>query len=120
MRRVVIETPLRADTDRQREANRTYACACCREALMVYHEAPFASHLLYDQPGLLHDNVPEERELGISAGLAYVADADATVVYTDHGISDGMARGIDAAINAGRPVEYRRLRINNNQSGETG
>ena len=111
MRRIVIETPLKAETDEQYEANRQYARACCREALLVYDEAPFASHLLYDQPGLLHDDEPSERKIGIKAGLVYARDAEATVVYVDHGMSDGMRQGIEAAEEAGRPVEYRQLGV---------
>lgn len=110
MRRVVVESPLKADSPEQKELHKAYARACCRECIMVYREAPFASHLLYDQPGLLRDEEPYERELGIAAGLAYVGDADATVVYIDLGISAGMRRGIEAAEAAGRPVERRRLR----------
>jgi hypothetical protein len=34
-------------------------------------ESPIASHLLYTQPGILKDDVPEERPLGIEAGLAW-------------------------------------------------
>lgn len=66
------------------------------------------SHLLYTM--MLDDRNPEERELGIKMGLAWGEVAEATVVYTDHGISDGMERGIMAAMFAERPVEYRRLR----------
>lgn len=111
MRRVVIESPLSAPTEEQREENRAYARACCRESLMVYGEAPFASHLLYDQPGLLDDKIQKERELGIAAGLAYVRDADATIVYMDRGISGGMERGIAAALKAGRVIEKRKLGV---------
>jgi hypothetical protein len=70
-------------------------------------EAPFASHLLYAQPGVLRDGVKLERELGISAGLIWGACAEATVVYTDRGISKGMDRGIKHAKTMGRPVEFR-------------
>jgi hypothetical protein len=72
-------------------------------------EAPFASHLLYTQPGVLHDDVADERKLGIQAGLAWGEMADATVVYVDHGVSPGMQLGIDRARELGRPVELRRL-----------
>ena len=72
-------------------------------------EAPFASHLLYTQPGVLRDEVDEERSLGIEAGLVWGAGADATVVYEDLGISGGMRMGIDRAKAEGRPVEMRRL-----------
>jgi hypothetical protein len=63
------------------------------------------SHLLYTR--VLEDAVPEERELGIEAGLTWAAVAEATVVYMDRGLSPGMKYGIKHAQNAGRPVEYR-------------
>jgi hypothetical protein len=73
------------------------------------NEAPFASHLLYTQPGVLQDTVPRERELGINAGFIINARLNKTVVYTNLGISGGMQLGIDNAIACGRPVEYRML-----------
>jgi hypothetical protein len=54
-------------------------------------EAPIASHLLF--PGILDDDVADERELGIKAGLAWLVIAEASVVYVDHGISAGMRQG---------------------------
>lgn len=73
-------------------------------------EAPIASHLLYTQPGILNDDDPGEREWGIDAGLLWGAKADATVVYTDRGISRGMTQGINQAGLDGRAVEYRSLK----------
>lgn len=55
----------------------------------------------------LDDSDPEERALGIEAGLAWGVEAEATVVYTDLGISRGMRYGIERAEKEGRPVEYR-------------
>ena len=105
MRRLVIlESPYAGDIGR----NVTYARACVRDALSR-GEAPIASHLLYTQPGILRDEVPQEREWGIAAGLAWGAVAEATVVYTDRGISRGMAFGIQDAEAAGRTVEYRSI-----------
>ena len=72
-------------------------------------EAPFASHLLYTQPGVLRDEIPEERQLGIYAGLMWGLHAETTVVYTDLGVTKGMREGIAAAQVAGRLVEYRTL-----------
>jgi len=72
-------------------------------------EAPFASHGLYTQPGVLRDDVPVERARGIEAGLAWGRAADRTVVYTDLGISKGMQYGIERADAEGRPVEHRTL-----------
>ncbi len=50
-----------------------------------------------------------ERRLGIMAGLAWLPHADASVVYTDHGISAGVQEGITAARQLGIPVEFSRL-----------
>lgn len=72
-------------------------------------EFPFASHLLYPQEGILRDDIPEERRLGIEAGLSWGSLADLTVVYTNLGITAGMQQGIQRAKSDGRNVEYRGL-----------
>ena len=105
MRRVVIESPF-AGNIWQRWLNRRYARRCLRDSCMR-GEAPLASHLLYTQA--LDDKDSHERKMGIEAGLCWGLLADATVVYTDRGISRGMKYGIDAAQAAGRPIDYRRL-----------
>ena|SRR6478736_6305327 len=102
MKLVIVESPYAGDI----EANVEYARACVRDSLSR-GEAPIASHLLYTQPGILKDEVPAERQWGIDAGLAWGSQAEATVVYTDRGISGGMKYGIANAEKAGRPVEYR-------------
>lgn len=104
MRLVIIESPYAGDI----RANVSYARACVRDSLLR-GEAPIASHLLYTQPGILDDDIPSERQQGIDAGLAWRSAAQATVVYTDAGISKGMEYGIAAAKAAGIPVEYRSL-----------
>src|ERR1019366_4582214 len=78
MRLVIVESPYAGDV----AANVTYARACVSDAL-ARGEAPFASHLLYTQAGILRDEVPAERERGIAAALAWYRAADAAVVYTD-------------------------------------
>jgi hypothetical protein len=67
------------------------------------------SHLLYTQPGVLNDDVPEERQKGIEGGLAWGLAAEKTVVYYDLGMTPGMEQGIVEARRAGRPVEYRSI-----------
>lgn len=104
MRLVIVESPYAGDI----EANVEYARACVRDAL-ARGEAPIASHLLYTQPGILRDEIDDERQWGIDAGLAWGSKADATVVYTDRGISTGMGYGINRATLEGRPIEYRSL-----------
>lgn len=101
---VLIESPYAGDV----EANEAYARACMRDCLLR-GEAPYASHLLYTQAGVLDDTVPDERSLGMRAGIAWGLKAEKTVVYCDRGISGGMAWGIEKAKQAGRPVEYRSL-----------
>lgn len=108
---VVIESPYAGKTEEEIEKNIKYARACLRDCFMR-KEYPFASHLLYTQPGILADNNPEERKLGIEAGLAWVEIADATIVYTDLGITNGMRQGIERAKEDGRIVEYRSLNKN--------
>lgn len=104
MRLVIIESPYAGDL----HANLAYARAAVRDCLLR-QESPFASHLLYTQPGVFRDDVPAERQWGIDAGLAWLKVADATVVYTDRGISRGMKYGIAAAEKAGLRIEYRTL-----------
>lgn len=99
MRLVVIESPYAGDFAgdvAKVERHLRYLRACMHDCLKR-GEAPFASHGLYTQPGVLDDNDPADRELGIQAGFAWRAMADATVVYTDCGTSRGMEYGIRAA-----------------------
>jgi hypothetical protein len=104
MRLVIIESPFAGNVF----DNVRYARACVRDSLLR-GEAPIASHLLYTQDGILDDDDPQERQHGIDAGLAWRVKADASVVYTDRGISRGMKYGIAKAEEAGVPVEYRTL-----------
>lgn len=105
MRLVLVESPFAGDVER----NLGYLRACMRDCLLR-GEAPFASHALYTQPGVLDDLNPDERALGIEAGLCWGLKADATVVYCDLGQSVGMVHGILAAQIAGRPIEFRTLK----------
>lgn len=101
---VIIESPYAGDV----QANLTYLRACLRDSLLR-GEAPFASHALYTQPGVLRDDVESERAAGIHAGFAWRRLAQKTVVYTDRGISGGMRYGIEHAKEHGHSVEYREL-----------
>jgi hypothetical protein len=100
----VIESPFAGDV----EKNIAYARAAMRDSLMR-GEAPIASHLLYTQPGILNDELPNERMHGIEAGLLWGSLGELTAVYTDRGMSRGMEYGIERAKKEGRPIEYRTL-----------
>lgn len=101
---VLIESPYAGDVD----MNISYARACMRDSLKR-GESPFAMHLLYTQEDILDDDIPEERNMGIEAGLAWGKYAHKTVVYTDLGITPGMEKGIQRAREEGREIEYRKL-----------
>lgn len=101
---VIVESPYAGGV----EENVRYARAVVRDCLLR-GEAPFASHLLYTQEGVLRDEVFEERELGIAAGFAFRSVASKTVVYLDRGVTRGMRLGIEHARHLGLLVEYRWL-----------
>jgi hypothetical protein len=105
---VIIESPFAGETQDEINANIEYARLCVKDSLQR-GEAPIASHLLYTQNGILDDTVPEQRKLGIEAGLAWLCMADISAVYIDRGMSSGMEQGIEAARVKGVIVELRRL-----------
>lgn len=104
MRKVIVESPYAGDV----ETNLRYLRACLRDCLLR-GEAPFASHAIYTQPGVLDDKNTAEREHGIVAGFTWRKAADATVVYTDLGMSNGMKYGLTDAAQAQCPIEFRSL-----------
>ncbi|MGN7963401.1 DUF7768 domain-containing protein [Brucella sp. 22210] len=99
---VIIESPYSGDVARNTE----YARACLLDSLRR-GEAPIASHLLLTQ--VLDDLRPDERELGIEAGLAWYRVAEKCVVYEDWGKSSGMITGIRRAKQFSVPVEFRNI-----------
>jgi len=104
MIRVVIESPFAGDV----EKNLAYARRCMADSLQR-GEAPYASHLLFTQDGILDDTIPKERELGIKAGFIWGEMAEKVVVYQDLGMSKGMELGVEEARRRGTPVEYRKI-----------
>lgn len=104
MKRVILESPYAGDIER----NLTYARECVRDSLSR-GEAPIASHLLYTQEGILKDEIPEERQWGIDAGLAWKNVAEKHVFYIDYGYSRGMEYAKQYATDNDIEVEERRL-----------
>lgn len=111
MVRVLVESPFAGNEEFTEAENIAYARKCCNDCLLK-NEAPYASHLFYTQEGLLNDDVPEERELGINAGLLWGEVSDKSVVYVDRGISQGMKYGIENAIKHKRLIEVRTIEGN--------
>jgi hypothetical protein len=104
MRLVIIESPYAGDV----EANVTYARLAMRDSLNR-GEAPIASHLLYTQPGILRDDVAEERQWGIDAGLAWRRRCDLAVFYIDRGWSSGMLAAREIYEREGGSFETRSI-----------
>ena len=48
----------------------------------------------------------------MEAGFAWHSSAQASVVYTDYGMSRGMEEGIRRAQEAGLAIEYRQIGTN--------
>lgn len=105
---VLIESPLASDNIEGIVRNKKYARLAARDCLRR-GESPYASHLIFAQEGLINDNIPVERAIGIHAGLLWGVVAAKTVVYTDLGISSGMRMGIERAKMDGRIIEERKL-----------
>jgi len=106
MKRVVIESPLSGD----RERNKFYARLCSLDCLRRGEpEAPYASHLFFDHEDLLDDTKSEERVLGMTAGFAWGDVADYVAVYHDLGFSGGMRAGFARAVDADKEITFRRL-----------
>lgn len=104
MKRVILESPYAVDVT----FNVNYARACMRDSLMR-GEAPIASHLLYTQDGILDDTIPEQREMGINAGLAWKDVADLHVFYVDLGYSRGMEYAKQYSTKNNIPIEERSI-----------
>ena len=113
MFRVIIESPMftRAEdgsrcSPLEVERNMRYLKRATLDSLRR-GEAPFASCLVYLQ--VLDDAKPEERKLGIAAGLEWAASADLVVIYADHGVSEGMTLGIVRHEQNGIEIQYRHI-----------
>lgn len=106
MKLVIVESPYAGEV----ETNVRYARAAMADCLRR-GEAPYASHLLLTQPGILDDTIPDERALGIEAGLTWGKCADLSAIYIDRGVSRGMLQGIERAQKEGRRIEIRTIGV---------
>jgi len=87
------------------EENVELARKLCRKAIEAGH-APFAPHLHY--PGIVDDSNADERAVGISCGLRFMAACDEVWAYIGQGRSAGMIQEIAHATNTGKPIRYFR------------
>lgn len=86
--------------------NVTKAREFCRRIKTETDFIPYAPHLLY--PQFLNEFNPDDREWGISCGLAFLALCDQLWVFSKEGEeSDGMKREIELARELNIPVVYK-------------
>jgi hypothetical protein len=104
MRLVIVESPYRATEHRTQEQHREYLRLALADCIRR-GESPMASHHLL--PEILMDDTPYERALGIRAGLAWGVHADVIAVYSQLGVSPGMAQAIGVYKDAGKPIKWR-------------
>lgn len=105
---VIIEAPFSQDP----VAMADYLRECIKDTLKR-GESAINSVATYALTGALDVN-PEERRAGIEAGLAWYSFSSSynsitCVVYTDHGISEGMQEGIARASEHQIKIVFRKL-----------
>ena len=104
----IIESPFAGDSPLTIARHVRYARLAMADSISR-GEAPLASHLLYTQDNILNDLIPEEREIGITCGYAWMCAAERVAIYTDFGHSPGMLLALTTAQTLNLTVEYRRL-----------
>ena len=98
MRKVFICSPYRGDVERNVENARKY----CRNAI-EQGLVPIAPHLYF--PQFLDDDMEEQRDIGISAGIQLLRECDEMWVFGTP--TDGMKREISEAMAVNKPVTYK-------------
>jgi hypothetical protein len=99
-----IESPYMSVDPDIVKRNILYARIACSYALRNGY-TPFASHLFFTQPGLLDDNIPAERSLGINAGKDIIRmSATVSIFFLDLGESTGMKYGREYAMRDVRKI----------------
>lgn len=92
MKPVIVESPYAANEKHSVKDHELYLRECLRWCLDNRY-TPYASHRMLTD--VLNDSVEQERELGITAGLAMASAINTVFVFVDYGLSDGMERAID-------------------------
>ncbi len=87
MKKVYICSPYRAHSAAELDRNIEYAQEITGQVLKAGY-APITPHLYITQ--CLNENDPEERHMGMAAGLKLLAECDFVVVGDRYGVSEGM------------------------------
>lgn len=104
MEPIVIESPYR-ELGKKR-INKAYLKRCILDCI-ARGETPYASHRMLTDA--LDDNIPEQRTVGLMAGIAMARVLRNVAFYVDLGWSEGMLEARAAYDEAAIPYEIRRL-----------
>ena len=109
-KRVIIESPFKAETPEFQLKNMFYRQECIRDSISR-GEAPFASHQMYT--AALDDNDPHQRLVGIACGHTWWYVAELIVFYIDLGFSPGMEKALERCHVLQFAIEKRSIHDNN-------
>ena len=98
MKRIYICSPYRGDYEKNLAAAQDYSRQVLDRGFI-----PITPHMFYSS--IVNDNLPEDRELGLVAGLELLKISDEVWVFSQSGISEGMATEIELADISGIPVK---------------
>ncbi len=112
---VIVESPYSSTEKYTIEQNVEYALKCMKHSYMN-GEAPILTHLLYTRiPTGYHvsdydvNNTCMGREYALNCAHEWRKITPKTILYTDHGISQGMIRAEQEALKLGKIVEKRSI-----------
>lgn len=96
---VIIESPFKGNEKYSEEVHRAYLDRCIRDCIFR-GETPYASHKMLTDA--LDDSIPEERRMGVEAGIdiaiLLLRHTSATpVFYLDYSDEDVFSDGMDKA-----------------------
>lgn len=94
---VYVCSPCKGDVENNIERAKEY----CKSVLIAGH-IPLAPHIAFS--GILHDDIPQERQTALLIGLELMSRCDELWVFSGT-ISDGMAAEIKLAKEKGIPVK---------------
>ena len=85
--RIYVASPFSGPTSEVVNRNLFYVKELCKEIAYMGHY-PLAPHL--HDPQYLADNIPEERNMGLASGKAWLEACDGAIFFIDRGTSNGM------------------------------
>lgn len=107
MKKIYICSALRGDYEKNIEKARCYSRYVAKE----FGHIPITPHIYFTE--FMNDEIPEEREFGIQAGLFLLLSCDELWYFGDS-VTKGMTTEICTAIKNGIPIRYIEQKEYNN------